>query len=1036
MGQQDFSDDWQENYNTGKYLLEEAGQAENAIVFLSKAYEQVKQDSENIPEISAIAFELGNAYFKAQDYESSLEAFNKTVEYANFHKNDSLHIEGNMKAAECTKRTLAYEDGLKALKENEEIIRSYYGEKSEKYASNLRLQSDLYKVIPEYPQALKYGQEAIQIIESIHGHGSSNSANYKTSLSQIHHRMGDYPKALSMVNQALGSLELKNKEDSLKFGAVLFTKALYLEKIRDFDAAIIQYKPLQNIFERDSAAYLMVLQNLGQLYADSGDYQAAFEYQTECINKTNPNNVLSYAERLENLGYLYMKLGDYENSRNYYEKALQVLVKNGKETHESYGKLLNNIGKMHRQLADHQQAEIYFKQALDIFLEHHEKDHIRYGYQVNDLANTLMDGGKHEQALALFEENLKLSSTNNEKSSQEHSNWQFNLASAYNRLGLYDKAMPLALEASENTRQLLGKDHVIYGRMLKGLGHAYLGLEDYGNATKHIVGSNAIFINEVDKVFRFRSENERRSFLTVVQDEFDENQSLSYYAGNSAENMNALNLNNQMLFKGLLLNSSKDLISELQVLDDAEINSSIQIYRRLKYLVENEISKPWDERAFDIDSLKSALNAQEAELVTAHSRHYDKGLDFNVDWQQSKARLQEDEVAIEFANFRLFKNGLPTDKYLYVAYVFDASAEHPKVVRLFEEDQLASIIKKYNVSELYRRSELYNLIWSPIRDAVDLPKRIYYSPSGLLNQISIAALKNQEGVLCHQHDLIQMSNTAILKDGLNEPQSASYHFIGGVNYDALEEVEIKEQPQDTSEDLMSTLVRGKATRNRGESWTFLPGSLAEVEQLKGLLNKEENTVVLSTGIHASETMIKSLSGNSPHVLHIATHGFFYENRDDKPFHSAGLSTEDRYRLAEDPLLRSGLILAGANYAWKHGSNPNAKDDGILTAMEIANLDLSNTELVVLSACETGLGDIDGSEGVYGLQRAFKKAGVQLIIMSLWQVPDKETSEFMNAFYSEWLESNNIRNAFNKAQRLMQSKYPEDPVKWAAFVLFE
>lgn len=164
--------------------------------------------------------------------------------------------------------------------------------------------------------------------------------------------------------------------------------------------------------------------------------------------------------------------------------------------------------------------------------------------------------------------------------------------------------------------------------------------------------------------------------------------------------------------------------------------------------------------------------------------------------------------------------------------------------------------------------------------------------------------------------------------------------------------------------------------------------------------------------------------------------FFYEDLEVDYQQSLSLETEDKYRLYKDPLLRSGLIMAGANKAWKNGVNLLEKEDGIMTAMEISNLDLSNTDLVVLSACETGLGDIQGSEGVYGLQRAFKMAGVDVLIMSLWKVPDIETAEFMNMFYDLWIKNKNARVAFRNTQKLMQEKYKGEPSKWAAFVLFE
>ena len=137
-------------------------------------------------------------------------------------------------------------------------------------------------------------------------------------------------------------------------------------------------------------------------------------------------------------------------------------------------------------------------------------------------------------------------------------------------------------------------------------------------------------------------------------------------------------------------------------------------------------------------------------------------------------------------------------------------------------------------------------------------------------------------------------------------------------------------------------------------------------------------------------------------------------------------------------MRSGLVFAGANDVWSRQKdtydNSSYFEDGVLTAQEVATIDMRKTELVVLSACETGLGDIKGSEGVYGLQRSFKMAGVEYIIMSLWQVPDKETAEFMTTFYTNLAKTNDIRDSFNLTQHAMRKKY--DPYYWGAFILVE
>ncbi len=147
--------------------------------------------------------------------------------------------------------------------------------------------------------------------------------------------------------------------------------------------------------------------------------------------------------------------------------------------------------------------------------------------------------------------------------------------------------------------------------------------------------------------------------------------------------------------------------------------------------------------------------------------------------------------------------------------------------------------------------------------------------------------------------------------------------------------------------------------------------------------------------------------------------------------------EPVFRLSDHPMIRSGLVLAGANYAWRTGKPlREGVEDGILTAYEISQMNLSNTELVVLSACETGLGDIQGNEGVYGLQRAFKIAGVKYLVMSLWQVPDQETSIFMTAFYRHWLENKkSIPDAFRTTQQEMRERFI-NPYQWAGFILVE
>ncbi len=221
----------------------------------------------------------------------------------------------------------------------------------------------------------------------------------------------------------------------------------------------------------------------------------------------------------------------------------------------------------------------------------------------------------------------------------------------------------------------------------------------------------------------------------------------------------------------------------------------------------------------------------------------------------------------------------------------------------------------------------------------------------------------------------------------------------------------------------------------------MSGTLTEAKHIQLICEQHEINAIIDTGTYATEESFKSLNGKrDPFILHIATHGYFFSNpkyltREDSNKHNWGLEKNNVFKWSDDPFLRSGLIFAGANNTWGKADHvSNSTEDGILTSYEISNLDLSNCQLVVLSACETGLGDIKGSEGVYGLQRAFKIAGVKNIIMSLWKVPDEQTSELMTSFYTYCFAGKSIHDALQAAQTDMKKKYP--PYYWAGFKLLE
>jgi CHAT domain-containing protein len=208
----------------------------------------------------------------------------------------------------------------------------------------------------------------------------------------------------------------------------------------------------------------------------------------------------------------------------------------------------------------------------------------------------------------------------------------------------------------------------------------------------------------------------------------------------------------------------------------------------------------------------------------------------------------------------------------------------------------------------------------------------------------------------------------------------------------------------------------------------LPGTEKEIEELNRLLIQNGWKTKEYTEQEASEERVKEL--NSPKIFHIATHGFYSPTSEQSAMDQM---TESESELAENPLMKSGLLLSGAGEILSKTKFNFNIDNGVLTAYEAMNLNLDQTDLVVLSACETGLGEIANGEGVYGLQRAFLVAGAKVLIMSMFKVDDAATQKLILNFYRKWTNSGNMRLSFVDAKKELRVEYPE-PYYWAPFMM--
>ena len=396
------------------------------------------------------------------------------------------------------------------------------------------------------------------------------------------------------------------------------------------------------------------------------------------------------------------------------------------------------------------------------------------------------------------------------------------------------------------------------------------------------------------------------------------------------------------------------------------------------------------------------------------------------DWEQIKGGLGEGEVAVEFMHIP--KSPLDIQKQVYYALLIKQGLKEPQLLELFEDSKITDLIGSgdnfaMTINELYageNLKRLYDLVWRPLEGHIGGASKVYISLAGILHQISIPILTMDE-----KYSVKILSSTrSLLADGYHST-TKDYRkavLFGDIDYSKTSENGNELQDQKSS--LQDYVDRS--------GFKALGGTLEELHKISTILESEGIETKKYMKEKATEYTFKNINKLNPAILHVATHGFYYSSE-----RSFQLSELYGFRHQRDkilnPLFRSALLFAGAN----NGRPDKDGEDGILTSYEVSKIDLSEVDLVVLSACETGLGEIRGGEGVFGLQRAFTMAGVNSLIISLWKVPDKETSELMSEFYRYFMiEKYEKQAALKEAQRHMRKKYPTQPIYWGAFMLLE
>ena len=939
-----------------------------------------------------------------------------------------------------------------------------------------------------YNKALEICLDALGIYEKALGKENQDYISLLANLSVIYLKLNIYDKALSTGKEALsiGERVLGNIHPTY---ALLFNNQAHIyEQLGEYDKALPLYIECKTIQEKVGLKrdpdYANTLNNLAVLYNKMGQYEKALPIFLDCLKLQEAilgKQHLQYATTLNNLAGLYDQMGKSDEAFKLYKDVL-VIIKDLGQGHEYFATTLGHLANHYRRRGQYVQADSLLKESQNIREGIFGKNHTAYSVSLFSKAQSYISNGQFSKALPLLKEALIIREKLLGKMHPDYINIQLSLANLYKETREYQASLELYLDCLKNSEKTLGKDHPEYSDIQYGLADLYEITHQYKKAASLLIELRQRYKSRLLKNITILNE----TALIEFQRAFD-HKDFTYSLTRTSKDTSLMgqSYNDALLSKGVGLMAAQQLNHLLIKVKDNKNITLITQLRDTKQFLNRQLTLPLSQQR-GTDSLQRLSDALEQQLVMGLPEYSESFNTLRIEWPQIKKNLKSDEAAIEFIAFDYYHDKYyPKTGILYAALVLRASYKHPQFIFLgkeqeFEDILIASTSSANQINELYRGGEaeggdgksqlarglaLSQLVWQPLDPLLEGVKTVFLSPAGRLHQIALAALPYPADTSQRMIDRFQIRQVVstrllALRNNQIERPFAKNTFrtslYGGIIYDANR----LKLPSQLSQKPSNQLVDNEKVK----PWDYLPGTQIEVDALRRLLPRSQTTFL--NRYDATEASIKALSGRAPSVLHIATNVFFFpeiprqenvimippgdnitidarelsekarKTREAADKLAAASDERNRFQVSENPLLRSGLVMAGANYVWKGGAPIEGVDDGILTAYELSNLNLSGTELVVLSACETGLGQVKGSEGVYGLQRAVKMAGARYLLMSLWRVSDKETAEYMTLLYKRLLVKGSVPDAYAYAQSQMRLKYPKEPFKWAAFVLVE
>jgi tetratricopeptide (TPR) repeat protein/CHAT domain-containing protein len=948
-------------------------------------------------------------------------------------------------------------------------------------ARSLNNLGDLLQDQGEYGRALPYFQQALAMYQKLHPkeqypQGHPNLARSLNNLGGLLLNQGEYGRAFTYYQQSLAIMQQLYPEEQYpqghpdlatslnNLGSLLGHQGEYGRALPYFQQALAMYQKLYPAerYPQGHPDLAASLNNLGMLLRAQGEYGRALTYYQQALAMVQklypaeryPQGHPHLAGTLNNLGLLLQAQGEHGRALTYHEQALAMQqqlypAERFPQGHPGLARSLNTLGALLRDKGEYGRALTYHQQALAMYQKLYPKKQYRQGHpdlatSLNNLGFLLQDQGEYGRAFTYYQQALAMRQQlyPAERFPQGHPDLAMslnNLGSLLQDQGEYGRALPYFQQALAIWQQLYPEEQYRQGHpdlatSLNNLGFLLQAQGEYGRALTYAEQAVRMHQDLFDLFAAGAAEAEALNFLARLSGTEHLLLSVSQAVGQPAEGSYALLWRSKGAVARLLESRRQALIAAADP-ETAQRAGQLSDTRRAlaQALLAPAAGAAQVRHLAELTQLKEERERALARKLPAAAR---RGATARQGPADLAGRLPPGSAFLDLIRYYRWGKGKEAGAWHYTAFVLRPGQPVVRVelglaapIDAALTEWRGEIGRGYDGTD--QAATLRRLVWAPL--AKHLPadtETVWLSPDGLLSSLPWAALPGrQKGtVLLEGHALAVVSHGPFLLDYLSrepakEPAAGLLVAYGGVAYDS--------DPRPVERAPENALVKRAALdRGKPKLWVELRGTERERELVVSLAKDVRRAEVLSRQGRAASTGQLLLDLPRARWAHLATHGFFA----NAEFRSVLQVDEKQFRRgikeraapgARNPLVLSGLVLAGANRADPDG------DRGILTAEAIAGLPLDHLELAVLSACETGLGEVAGGEGVFGLQRAFHLAGASNVVASLWQVEDTATAALMGLFYRKlWVEKKPPLAALREAQ-LYLYRHPEQIASLAA-----